>query len=77
MVSRQRAYQLRNHAKGWCYLCPTPTVGFAYCEKHRAMQAARMSRKYRAKGMALRPHYCRVCGGAGHNARTCRGKAAA
>ena len=56
-ISKQRAYQLRQRAKGLCVLCPNPAwrIGADRCEAHRqAFNAWRRNQRaaidQRAKG---------------------------
>jgi hypothetical protein len=45
-ISRQRAWQKRQHAAGRCIKCGQPRTGYAvYCDRHAAYDRARLRRR--------------------------------
>jgi len=67
MASRQREWQQRMQGEGRCIICGTAAVVSCYCERHRIQRV----RKMQASRTAYSPQTCGVCGGKGHNRRTC------
>jgi len=52
-VSRQREYQLRQHARGLCAACPNPVLTGWYCVEHA--MAIRVRQRERRQSQAWQP----------------------
>lgn len=67
-MSRQREYQRKMRARKCCIVCGDPEQVSCYCEKHRKARTVRIRGRSEVQGS---PKTCSMCGGEGHNKRTC------
>ena len=69
-MTRQRAWQIKVVANGKCAICAKPRVNATHCDAHRRIAGIQKKvRLDRSRSAPPRAYFCRVCGGARHNAR--------
>lgn len=70
--TRQRQWQKEKARQGLCIICGKVAERGVYCLHHYEMRRERIAKKREESGQAVgKRKTCTVCGGEGHNKRSC------